>query len=146
MQQRTRIGTVIKQLRLRADLSTQELGHRAGISGGTVSRIESGKTKTPSFEVLSKIAAALGCESVDAMLAGQSTERVQKRESAPKPTPEIDFVAASTTPGTDRLTIPPEAYEQLRALIQKIIDDAAAQKGYGVNTLPPHPTERRPSS
>jgi len=53
------IGNVIRELRLRDNLTIAEVAAQAGISRGMVSKIENGQVST-SLETLSKIAQALG--------------------------------------------------------------------------------------
>jgi transcriptional regulator with XRE-family HTH domain len=43
-------------------MSVNTLAHRAGVSPGTLSRIESGETKAPSFDVVVRLAAAMGVD------------------------------------------------------------------------------------
>jgi len=72
MQDKIALGPHLRELRLAADLSVEQLAARAGVSAGTISRIERGVTHNPGFTILGKIAAALGFASVDAMLTGDS--------------------------------------------------------------------------
>jgi len=53
------VGTVIRDLRLKHNLTIAEVAAQAGISRGMVSKIENGQVST-SLETLSKIAQALG--------------------------------------------------------------------------------------
>lgn len=53
------VGTVIRELRLKHNLTIAEVAAQAGISRGMVSKIENGQVST-SLETLSKIAQALG--------------------------------------------------------------------------------------
>jgi transcriptional regulator with XRE-family HTH domain len=53
-------GKHIENLRMRAGFQTrEELGRMAGVWGSTIQRIEEGKTKNPSVEVLKKLAPPL---------------------------------------------------------------------------------------
>ena len=53
-------GKHIENLRMRAGFQTrEELGRMAGVWGSTIQRIEEGKTKNPSVEVLKKLASPL---------------------------------------------------------------------------------------
>lgn len=53
-------GKYIENLRLHAGFQTrEELGRMAGVWGSTIQRIEEGKTKNPSIEVLKKLAPSL---------------------------------------------------------------------------------------
>lgn len=52
------IGATIRSLRHQADLTVADLGHAAGISGGMISRIETGRI-SPSLSTLRAIAKAL---------------------------------------------------------------------------------------
>jgi transcriptional regulator with XRE-family HTH domain len=56
---RTRIGQRVKALRLLADLSQDELAHRAGLQRTHIGRIEGGKYAV-NIETLQAIAEALG--------------------------------------------------------------------------------------
>lgn len=56
-----KVGAVIMDFRKEARLGRAELAHRAGISYPYLSEIENGKKK-PAYEVLSRLAAALGVE------------------------------------------------------------------------------------
>ncbi|MCL4425540.1 MAG: helix-turn-helix domain-containing protein [Firmicutes bacterium] len=54
-----RLGKKLKQLRESMDLSQAELAQRAGLSGGLIGQIESGKTR-PSLKTVQRLADALG--------------------------------------------------------------------------------------
>ncbi len=56
------IGEKIKTHRLRKGVSQKKLAEMVGIHPVTLSRIEKGKLRNPSFEVVSNIASALGIE------------------------------------------------------------------------------------
>lgn len=71
VQDPVRLGGRVRELRLQADLSVERLAALAGISGGTLSRIERGETKGAQFATLSKVARALGFASLDDLLAGR---------------------------------------------------------------------------
>ena len=64
------IGSIVKQLRLRADLSRLQLGAASGVSASHITRIESGQ-RFPSAKVLRKIAPHLNIGEVELLvLAG----------------------------------------------------------------------------
>lgn len=68
------LGAAIKQLREKCDLSQEALAEKAGLTGRTVSAIETG-TANPTWATVKDIAAALGVTMVElARLA-------EKRES-----------------------------------------------------------------
>jgi transcriptional regulator with XRE-family HTH domain len=54
------VGNVLRDLRLKRNLTQNQLGLYAGISGSYISQLESGKRPKPSGEVLAKLAAKLG--------------------------------------------------------------------------------------
>ena len=54
----------LKELRVKAILSQEDLGRIAGISPATVNRLEKGKQK-PHFKTIRKLAKALGVEPED---------------------------------------------------------------------------------
>ena len=54
------LGDTIRTLREQRSLSQRELGRRAGVSGSTISLIESGQTDNPNIETLRNIATILG--------------------------------------------------------------------------------------
>lgn len=57
---RERVGKEIKRLRIEQGLTQAELGEKAGIHGSHITRIEAGRYSV-SFDILQRIAAALGC-------------------------------------------------------------------------------------
>jgi transcriptional regulator with XRE-family HTH domain len=54
------IGSRITDRRIAVGMSLSELARRAGISKGYLSRLESGGAQRPGFEVIARLAAALG--------------------------------------------------------------------------------------
>ncbi len=58
-QERTRIGSRIREIRVERDMEARDLAKLADIDAANLSRIENGKYSV-GFDVLSKIAAALG--------------------------------------------------------------------------------------
>ena len=54
----------LKELRIKAVLSQEDLGKMAGMSAATINRIELGKQK-PRFITIRKLAKALGVEPAD---------------------------------------------------------------------------------
>ncbi|MDQ3929450.1 MAG: helix-turn-helix domain-containing protein [Chloroflexota bacterium] len=59
------IGPVVRQLRQERHLSQETLANAAHVSSGYLSKLERGLYKSPSFEVLSRIAGALGLATVE---------------------------------------------------------------------------------
>ncbi len=64
---RTRIGPQLRQLRTAAGLTQLELAERAGVADGTISRLERGRLKEPSAQLVEKLAAGLSV-GVEALL------------------------------------------------------------------------------
>jgi transcriptional regulator with XRE-family HTH domain len=56
---RSALGTAVRVRRERAKLTSRQLARHSGLSEGTVSRIESGKTD-PTWATVRRLAAALG--------------------------------------------------------------------------------------
>jgi transcriptional regulator with XRE-family HTH domain len=54
------LGSTIKRLRKRQDLEQQELAAKAGVSQPYLSKLEAGRMKNPTLDVLRKLAKALG--------------------------------------------------------------------------------------
>lgn len=54
------IGWALRQRREAAGLSQEQLGKKAGVTGEYISRLEGGKKRSPSFQVLRLLAKALG--------------------------------------------------------------------------------------
>ena len=54
------IGSRIKKLRLKAELTQESLARKANIPYTTLTKVESGVIKNPSVKVIAKIADALG--------------------------------------------------------------------------------------
>ena len=61
MNERVRIGNRIKELRQKRGISTYRLAEMTGLKQPNIARIESGRYST-GVDILSKIAAALGCD------------------------------------------------------------------------------------
>lgn len=72
----TAIADTVKTARQKAGISGRELERAAGVSSGTVSRIEGGKYAAPAAETLGKIAEALGT-SVDRLLGNPDADQVE---------------------------------------------------------------------
>lgn len=66
--ERTKIGTRLRELRKKANITQTELSERLGITQGSISLWESGETK-PDVENLLKISEIFGC-TVDSLLKG----------------------------------------------------------------------------
>src|SRR4051812_38179428 len=82
------IGRRIRDLRLGADLSAEQLAARAETSLASISRVERGLVREPSYALLSRIATALGFTTIDAMLGGEvpayvAKERRERESHAP---------------------------------------------------------------
>lgn len=68
------VAAVITDARTVRSLSIRELGRRAGVSAGQISRIESGEVQRPAVETLVALARALDCNPVPLMIvAGHVT-------------------------------------------------------------------------
>lgn len=67
-------GKVIAQLRRSADLTQEELAHRAGIHATYVSQIERG-LKSPTISTLQKLAKALGTKPSKILQAIENSRR-----------------------------------------------------------------------
>mgnify|MGYP001167391280 CR=1 FL=1 len=68
------VAAVITDARKARSLSIRELGRRAGVSAGQISRIESGEVQRPAVETLVALARALDCNPVPLMIvAGHVT-------------------------------------------------------------------------
>lgn len=65
MPQTSMIGPVVRQLRQERNLSQEALASSARVSSGYLSKLERGLYKAPSYEVLSRIAAALAMPPVE---------------------------------------------------------------------------------
>ncbi|BEP16098.1 hypothetical protein acdb102_44090 [Acidothermaceae bacterium B102] len=55
------LAVLLRAARHRADLSQRELAERAGISRGVVGDVESGRSNSPSVDVVLRLLAAAGC-------------------------------------------------------------------------------------
>jgi transcriptional regulator with XRE-family HTH domain len=62
-----RLGSAVKDRRIALRLTQDEMERRTGYDQGFISRIERNLVKSPSIEVIVRIARALGC-SVDELL------------------------------------------------------------------------------
>ncbi len=65
MPQTSMIGPVVRQLRQERHLSQEALASSARVSSGYLSKLERGLYKAPSYEVLSRIAAALSLPPIE---------------------------------------------------------------------------------
>lgn len=63
----------IKDMRLQADISVSKLAEMAGISKGYLSQLENGEASNPTWQVLTKIAEALGTDPTYLMGAEDSS-------------------------------------------------------------------------
>ncbi len=73
-------GALIRQARLRLNLTQHELALAAGVQGSFISKIETGRIKQPSLHLIGPLAAALGLPA--ATLYEAATGTVVSRESA----------------------------------------------------------------
>jgi transcriptional regulator with XRE-family HTH domain len=65
------LGSLLKQQRAAAGLSTRSLGAKAGVDDSTIVRLEQGRRETPRPDVLTKLASALHLNLADVFaLAG----------------------------------------------------------------------------
>ena len=69
-----KIGQRIQKLRQEAGFSQEELANKAGVMYTTLTKIESGVIKAPSFATVAKIATTLGC-SVDELIFGKKLSK-----------------------------------------------------------------------
>jgi transcriptional regulator with XRE-family HTH domain len=56
------LGSRLKRLRRERLITQQDLATKAGLGKNEVSRIESGRVKSPRFDTIRKLAAALGAQ------------------------------------------------------------------------------------
>ena len=68
------IGTRVREARQKRGMSRADLARAAGLSGGAVSRIESGE-RSPGAETLARLARALGVE-LDYLMGGRQPAAV----------------------------------------------------------------------
>lgn len=75
------LGKTIKGRRLRDGATQEEMERRTGLDQGYFSRIENGRIKRPSVEVIAKISRALNC-SVSELLRESGIESGRRRPVA----------------------------------------------------------------
>ncbi len=120
------IGTRIRQLRKRANLTQPELAEKIGVHEMTVRRWESGQ-RSPRIEEIQKLAAVLGVP-VTELLSDSPAEL----PPMPAPVPEQDKPAEEPLVyewgGKNRIALPntPETRELFRQLVQSVIASAPA--------------------
>jgi len=68
------LGSAIRQLREKAELSQEELGYRAGVSRAWVSEVESGR-KSPTWRTLTQLAEGLGVRMIDVTALVEALDR-----------------------------------------------------------------------
>lgn len=74
------VAAVITDAREVRSLSIRELGRRAGVSAGQISRIESGEVQRPAVETLVALARALDCNPVPLMIVAGHVTGDEARE------------------------------------------------------------------
>lgn len=98
------LGQRLKSARERANLGTNELTRRAGISAGVVTRLEQGKGKRPGHEVLAKLASVLGVRP-DWLATGEGSPEPNMMElnsarGGSKAMTKVDAVRSESAPET----------------------------------------------
>jgi transcriptional regulator with XRE-family HTH domain len=68
------LGSAIRQLRERAELSQEELADRAGLSRAWVSEVESGR-KSPMWRTVEQLADGLGVRMIDITALVEALDR-----------------------------------------------------------------------
>lgn len=58
----TSIGKRLKEVRLRSDMTQQQVEREADVSNGTVSKLETSKVAEPGVAAVMKLARAVGCD------------------------------------------------------------------------------------
>lgn len=104
---RQRIGPVIKALRQDQRISLQTVAGRAGISPSHLSRIERGLT-VPSYDVLDRIADAIGSDLTSLRINEESARTVDKQLDA-----LFDRLGLSAAARRELLQLSPETRAEL---------------------------------
>lgn len=77
------LGKHIRELRLRADMSVEDLARAASLSAAYISRLENSRILSPGHAALWRIARAFGVEGVEAMLAADTPVRRRSELNIP---------------------------------------------------------------
>lgn len=96
------IGPVVRQLRQERNLSQETLASSAHVSSGYLSKLERGLYKSPSFEVLSRIAGALGLQTVELYRAAGIEHLIETSDPKLEPLMETFSPKLEDLPKRDR--------------------------------------------
>ncbi|HVG00236.1 MAG TPA: helix-turn-helix transcriptional regulator [Chloroflexia bacterium] len=96
------IGPVVRQLRQERNLSQETLANAAHVSSGYLSKLERGLYKSPSFEVLSRIAGALGLQTVELYRAAGIEHPIESSDPKLEPLMETFNPKLADLPKRDR--------------------------------------------
>ena len=108
------IGPVVKQLRQQRNLSQEALANTAHVSSGYLSKLERGVYKAPSYEVLSRIAAALAVPTVELYTAAGLEHLLVERDASLEPFVETFSPKLKGLPKRDSDIIIGELHRVLR--------------------------------
>lgn len=109
------IGPVVRQLRQERHLSQETLADAAHVSSGYLSKLERGMYKSPSFEVLSRIAGALGLQTVELYRAAGIEHLLDAIDPKLEPLMETFTPKLEDLPKRDRDLILSEIHRVFRA-------------------------------
>lgn len=96
------IGPVVRQLRQDRNLSQETLANAAHVSSGYLSKLERGLYKSPSFEVLSRIAEALGMPAIELYRAAGMEHLIEANDPKLEPLLESFNPKLADLPRRDR--------------------------------------------
>lgn len=96
------IGPVVRQLRQDRNLSQETLANAAHVSSGYLSKLERGLYKSPSFEVLSRIAEALGLPAIELYRAAGLEHLIEANDPRLEPLLESFNPKLADLPRRDR--------------------------------------------
>lgn len=102
MPQTSMIGPVIRQLRQERKLSQEALASSAHVSSGYLSKLERGLYKSPSYDVLSRIAAALSLLPIELYRAAGIEHLMEGPDSRLEPLLETFAPKLEELPRRDR--------------------------------------------
>lgn len=102
-------GRIVREARLRQDMSQADLARRAGVNASSVSRAEGGVVQPTEATVIS-LANALGLDINRCLLAAGY---------APKDARSINTVAASRRDGYDN-SLPPDVLEAVEVILDEL--------------------------